>query len=389
VIQPAPPGKKRVLIIHPRLVITGGASVAAWVIEALREQWDVSVLVREGGDYEALNRFFGTSLQERDFRVFRVDSLWSRLLHLLPVQGEMLRIALIIRESRRLDRRHRFDILISTNNEFDFGRKGIQYIHYPSLVWPRPTNELRWYHRKWTVALYKTAFSLLSGTSISRMRQNVTLCNSGYIAELTRQAHGSRADILYPPVPGVFPEIPWSERSNAIVAIGRIAPEKRWALAVETVRLVRETGVDLKLTLIGTADHREVEVETHELVARYEDWFTLHLNLSRPELVHVVARHRYGIHTMENEHFGIAPAEIQRAGCIVFVHRSGGPMEIVGHDERQMFASPEEGAARIAAVIGDPDLQLELRAAGAERSKQFTSEAFMQAIRKLAEGFQA
>jgi glycosyltransferase involved in cell wall biosynthesis len=371
-------------------VTTGGAnSVAAWAIEALREQSDVSVLIREGVDYEGLNHFFGTSLKQGDFRVFRVNSPWSRVLDLLPVQGEMLQIGLIIRESRRLDRRHRFDIMMSTSNEFDFGRKGIQFVNFPWTHWPRPSNELRWYHNKWTVGLYKAAFSLLSGTSFRRMRANITVSNSGYTAELVRQAPGSNVAVLYPPVPGGFPDIPWSERDNAIVGIGRLSPEKRWPLAVDTVRRSREAGVDLKFTLICTADHPEIEAEMRELAARFSDWFTLRLHLPRPELVRVVAQHRYGIHTMENEHFGIAPAEIQRAGCIIFVHRSGGPMEIVDNDERQMFVSAEEGATKIVNVMRSPELQSDLRAAGAERSKQFTSEAFVRGIRALAENFQA
>ena len=32
---------------------------------------------------------------------------------------------------------------------------------------------------------------------------------------------------------------------------------------------------------------------------------------------------------MEGEHFGMATAEMMRAGCLVFAHRSGGSLEVV------------------------------------------------------------
>jgi len=67
-----------------------------------------------------------------------------------------------------------------------------------------------------------------------------------------------------------------------------------------------------------------------ESLAAERPWVGLLHDLDRTEMAREVASHRFGIHTMENEHFGIAPAEFQRAGCIPFVHRSGGPVEIVG-----------------------------------------------------------
>ena len=51
---------------------------------------------------------------------------------------------------------------------------------------------------------------------------------------------------------------------------------------------------------------------------------------SRDEVRALMATHRYGIHGMREEHFGMAPAELARAGCIVWVPRGGGQMEIVG-----------------------------------------------------------
>jgi hypothetical protein len=98
-------------------------------------------------------------------------------------------------------------------------------------------------------------------------------------------------------------------------------------------------------------------------------------------MVQEVARHRYGLHTMENEHFGIAPAELQRAGCIMFVHRSGGPMEIVGRREELMFNDAAEGCERICRVARDSAAQDELRRFAAERAECFSEERFCSELR--------
>ena len=40
-----------------------------------------------------------------------------------------------------------FDVLFGVHNETDYGRRGIQYVHYPTYLRPRPEVDLRWYHR--------------------------------------------------------------------------------------------------------------------------------------------------------------------------------------------------------------------------------------------------
>lgn len=48
---------------------------------------------------------------------------------------------------QNLDRRERFEIILSTHNEAGFNRRAIQYVHFPWVYLPRPEIELRWYHR--------------------------------------------------------------------------------------------------------------------------------------------------------------------------------------------------------------------------------------------------
>ncbi len=118
-----------------------------------------------------------------------------------------------------------------------------------------------------------------------------------------------------------------------------------------------------------------------EALAATRPWFRIRYNLTRQELVQEVARHRYGIHTMENEHFGIAPAELQRAGCITFVHRSGGPMEIVGHRDELMFTDADEACDKICRVVQVAALAAELRHFAEERGRFFSEDRFCAELR--------
>jgi glycosyltransferase involved in cell wall biosynthesis len=109
--------------------------------------------------------------------------------------------------------------------------------------------------------------------------------------------------------------------------------------------------------------------------------------LSREQLAVEMAQHRYGIHAMENEHFGIAPAEIQRAGCITFVHNSGGPREIVGEHQLLVFDSVEDAADKIVNVLTDPSLEESLRAHVARQRERFSVDGFCASLRESVESF--
>ena len=292
-----------------------------------------------------------------------------------------------MRWAQDLDRREHYDVLFSTQDEADFHRRGIQYVHYPWLLLPRPEPELSWYHRvPGTLSLYRKTCMTLARATPEGLRRNLTLANSEFVASRIHAAQGTTARVIFPPVPGAFVQTPWERRRTAIAAVGRFHPIKRWELAVEIVESVRRRGHDLALTLIGHSD-RGHYVEHLAAMATTRPWFRLLLDVDRSRLLAELAQHRFGIHPMEEEHFGIAPAELQRAGCITFVHNSGGPVEIVGGDRRLTFESVEEAAAKIAAVIENPVLQGELIGQVAERRNWFSTERFCDSIREVVAEF--
>ena len=70
---------------------------------------------------------------------------------------------------------------------------------------------------------------------------------------------------------------------------------------------------------------------------------------------------------MREEHFGMAPAEMVRAGMIVWVPNGGGQVEIVGNDPRLVYESDEQAIDQIVQVLGNPDEQRRLRDASRQQ----------------------
>ena len=367
--------------------IGGGNLLAAWALQALCSEFEVTLATLEPPDYAALNVNFGTSLREGDFLVRVAPLRYQQLLRRIPTQGALLEICLIMRWAQDLDREAPYDVLFSTSNEMDFHRRGVQYVHYPWFYFPRPEIEMRWFHRiPGVLRTYRRSCMALARADPSGLRRNMMLANSEFVVGEIRQAHGTSARVIYPPVPGDFVDQPFEQRRLAVAAVGRVHPTKRWDVAVDIVESVRRRGHDLGLTLIGHCDDPVYEARV-EAMAATRPWFRWLRDLSRAQLLNELSRHRYGIHTMMEEHFGIAPAELQRAGCITFVHNSGGQVEIVGGDPRLTFETADDAAERIASVIENPPLEQELRGQVAERKNWFTTDTFCESVREVVSQF--
>jgi len=88
---------------------------------------------------------------------------------------------------------------------------------------------------------------------------------------------------------------------------------------------------------------------------------------------------------MPDEHFGIAVAEMVRAGCVVFVPATGGPPEIVGPEPALLFASPADAVQKIRAVLADAPLRGRLRAHLETRAPRFGTERFVARLRAIVD----
>ena len=380
---------RRVLLVQPSLQPPGGGNgVAAWVLQALVPEHQVTVLSWTPVDVDPINRFFGTHLQARDFQTLLVPRHWVRLVDGLPTPATLVKLALLMRYTRRVSAD--FDVIFGVYNETDYGRSGIQYIHYPTYLRPRPDVDLRWYHHpNLALHLYYRVADAIAGFSLDRLKKNLTLVNSNWTGAHVRSFLGVDTRTLYPPVVDPAPPPPWPERRPDFLAVGRISPEKAYERLMHILARVRQHHPDLKLTIVGTWDRhaRRYFDELTALAASLGGWIEFRQNLTRDDVRHLMATHRYGIHGMREEHFGMAPAELVRAGQIVWVPRGGGQMEIVGEEPALMFETDDEAVEKILKVLGDPAEQTRLRRVLAERGELFSTDRFVREIRDIVGSF--
>ena len=184
--------------------------------------------------------------------------------------------------------------------------------------------------------------------------------------------------------PGSGPSLPWDERENAVLTIGRMIDAKRHQDAVEIVERARAAGLPLRLYVAGRPDARRGEERRRirERVAAAGPWAVLLEDLPRAELLELAGRVRYGLHMRHEEPFGIAVAELARAGCVVLARRGGGVREILGTDEL-LFDDPEQAAGRLVELAGDRPQVDRLRAELELRIARFGVEPFVAEIRGL------
>ena len=153
---------------------------------------------------------------------------------------------------------------------------------------------------------------------------------------------------------------------------------------------VREQAPDVTLTIVGTWDRhaRRYRDRLFDLARSLGPWIEFRQNVSRDEMRRLMATHRYGIHGMREEHFGMAPAELARAGCIVWVPAGGGQMEIVGREPALMYDSDDDAVAKIVRTLENPAEQQRLRTALAA-TERFSTANFVRQVRELVDGFEA
>ena len=385
--------KKRILMLQPTIRPAGDNVVFLWMVEALKKNYDITLLTWRSIDFSSINRFYGTGLSPTDIKVCTVPALLRSLIECIPDPWNFQKNSTLMQWCKFINRS--YDIVISAYSECDFGTKGIQYVHYPFhrnhwLEEPEQCSDK--FGMSYLYALLKTRmrpWRVISGFSFERMKQNLTLVNSDWTGRFYHETYGVRAKTVYPPIPGVFPEIPWSEKEDGFVCIGRFAKDKRIDNIIDILSVVRLQYQNIHLHLIGIRWESEASYykELLEKVKKNSSWVHIHENLSREELIQLACKQRYGIHGKLEEHFGIAVAEMLRCGCIPFISNDGGQVEIVGNQTVLRYHSDKDAVEKILQVLNNHRKQLAIHESLRKRKALFTTKKFMDCIEKIVKDF--
>jgi glycosyltransferase involved in cell wall biosynthesis len=231
----------------------------------------------------------------------------------------------------------------------------------------------------------------IAGLSLDRVKANLTLANSDWTARRVERLLGVAVRTIYPPVADPGPPRPWDQRARRFLVVGRIAPEKEIERVMRILARVRRDAPDLELVVVDTSDRgvRRYHRSLVRLASSLGSWITFRQGLSREAMRALMASSRYGIHGMREEHFGMGPAELVRAGALVWLARGGGQVEIVGDEPSLLYDTEEEAAEKIAAVLANPAEERRLRERMAVRAERFTPARFVDEVREIVATFEA
>ncbi|HPW16969.1 MAG TPA: glycosyltransferase family 4 protein [Candidatus Aminicenantes bacterium] len=378
--------RARIAVVHPGLVAGGGSEAAALgAVRALQDDYAVTLITTGRPDLAALNGKYGAGIDP--------GRLETRLAAVPPGtrrRFDALRGFPLARYCRRHARE--FDLMISAYNVMDFGRPGVQMIADLSFDdglrreadFPGGAGEPAFHRPSRGRSLYLRLARALAGDREAGWRMNRTLANSRWVARRLRDRLGLDSEVVYPPVAGAFPAVPWSEREDGFVAVGRLVPEKRFDLIVAVLAEVRKTRA-VHLHIVGRRGRGAHGRTIEALVRRHGDWVRFEGEMYGPELAAFLARHKYGISGRRAEPFGIAVAEMVKAGLVVWVPDCGGQVEIVDHPDLT-YSGRDHAAALIGRVLSDAAAEAGLRRHLEARAGAFSAARFASEMKAVVEG---
>lgn len=381
--------RTKIAVVHPGLRFGGSEARVLWTIDTLKTDYEVALITMGEVDLECLNAYYGTTLRPGDFSVLRVP---------LPrgirnaTKFSAFRGRFLYRYVKRAARD--FDVLISCYGPMDFGQRGIQMIADFAFVdeWRFSLHPVLrdwktwWYGDSLVRKAYLAACSMVSPFRPEGWNGNLTIANSHWTAELLQQGFGVESEVLYPPVDGGFPEVPFEERENGFVCIGRVTPEKQMDRVIAILQRVRERGHDVHLHILGDHWHSPFGAQIRALAEQHREWVFLDGHVAGWEKKKLVAQHRYGINACLSEAFGIAVAEIVRAGSLAFVPNGGGQVEIVNHPNL-IYSDDDDAVEKIVAMLADPERREALRAHLAGMAWNFSVQKFQKRMKEIVGTF--
>lgn len=372
--------RPKVLFVQPSVSPPGGGNgVAAWMLEALAPRAEVTLLSMAPFNEAETDRYYGTHLSGQGIVNIVYGDRVMDILGRLPIPTALLRLHLMMRGARQ-HAQGDYDLICSAFDEQDFGRPCIEYIHYPWNLYPRPDAPPNWNNSKflaYVLKAYNWVCRQVSGFRVKDRPRNLTLVNSNWTGRKTQQVYaGNPFQVLYPPALSEIVEDDRSRRQANFLSIGRVAPSKEWEKLIDIVAALRRRGHDVGLTLAGSRDCRVYEDVIRNRMAEEGDWIRLITDFSRDDLLELMRTHRYGLHGMRDEHYGMAVAELVLGGCLTMVPNDGGQVEIVT-DPRLRYDTPGEAAEKWHNVLSDPALETQLLAAQLGSRENLTKERFL------------
>ncbi len=376
-----------ILLVHPCLKRGGSEARLLWSVEALKEAHQLTIATSGGANLDELNATYGTDIDSSEVNVVETGLPWWIV---WLKAGDALKVAWFNRQLHRIS--PGFDLVLSTYHPVDVQIPAIQFIAdfswddeerrrlHPEQGWRgfvHGDNMLRRIYLGFAQWLSQS----LSFTETLR-KSACIVSNSQFSAAILRNKYGISSRVIYPPVAGAFPAVPWNHKKNRFIVLGRIVPEKELEKVISIVGQVRDKGHEMELLVLGDWENSGYGKSLQQRAEARGGWVCFAGDCRGEKKARLLAESKFAIHGCEGEAFGIAVAEMMKAGCISFVPAEGGPAEIV-NDARMLYSSAADAINKIDLVLRNEGLQRELVAHVEAQGKQYSEQAFMASIRNI------
>lgn len=266
----------------------------------------------------------------------------------------------------------RFDLVIDQHHGIPWfapwwsGTRCIAYIHEVlGPIWkafyPWPVSAIGRWQERWTHWLYR---KVPFWTACESTRDQLK-------AHGVREVHIIRYGVDTRALPELEPK-PLAE-SLRLIAVSRLAPNKRIDHAILTAKELNREGMDVRLTIVGTgemeANLRSLAVETG-LGERVK--FTG--GISEPEKDRLLRESHLLLHTSQREGWGLNVIEANAMGTPAAVYPVAGLVESTLDDETGVVArreTPQALAERIRGLLRTPEKYENCRRNAWLRAREF------------------
>jgi glycosyltransferase involved in cell wall biosynthesis len=158
-----------------------------------------------------------------------------------------------------------------------------------------------------------------------------------------------------------------------LIAVSRLAPNKRIDHAIEATRLLNLRGLETFLTIVGRGEE-EGRLKQQAAATGLGEKITFTGLLSEKEKDALLRRSHLLVHTSLREGWGLNVLEANAMGTPAVVYPVDGLVDAVIHDQTGIIAKDETPASvadGVAALLRSPEKYQPFRVNGCERTKAF------------------
>lgn len=385
--------KLRYLVVYPELVQMGGAELfTVHLLDALLEMGaeDITLVTYVNPTFST---FCGhIPVEDLNEKIKVQIAPTNKLIRRFGRSFYLFKSAYLQRYSRGIS--VNYDVCISAWNEFNFGKKAIQYIHAPLfaqrelLMKYKIISQQKWFYKHNLIdGIYRKILEFYGGISLESIHSNLTLANSNFISQLLIESYGLNAKVLYPGFISPLSTTRFSERENNLICLGRIAADKG---IIEALPLFKELATcfpNLKIIWFGACEKESgFYKRLMSICVEQNIPLEFRLNRSNDEISEVLLCSKYFFNPKYFEHFGISILEAVNLGCLPIVHEGGGGAEIVPFKELQ-FNKLEDVIERLRHLQDKPELCERLHKQLNEHKQGFTKTKFNLQVQQAISNF--